>query len=140
MKVNAACRYAIHLNVCSSLSLISTTFLINDGSHAYNFTIFTPSKISFITLILSSLFFILDICNFFSFFAITVSTGIVITIKANPANEDGPKYCQRKYWHKMIIKGLDHIWLIFCVKSINLWVSMDIKLIVSPTKIRFILL
>ena len=137
MKVNTACRYAIHLNVCNSLSLMSTTFLTNDGSHAYNLTIFTPSKISFIILILSSLFFMLDICNFFSFFAITVSTGIVITIKANPANEDGPKYCQRKYWHKMIIKGLDHIWLIFPVKSINLWVSMDIKFIVSPTILRY---
>ena len=34
MKVNTACKYAIILNVCSSLSLISTTFLTKEGSHA----------------------------------------------------------------------------------------------------------
>ena len=50
-----------------------------------------------------------------------------------PARDEGPKMPQRKVMQRMICRGLNHSMLRYITRSMNFWVSIDIKFVVSPT-------
>ena len=62
--------------------------------------------------------------------------GIMRTMTASPARELGPRMPQRKYMQSMMPSGLVQAMLRKGTRSMNLWASSDIRLVVSPTEIQ----
>ena len=53
--------------------------------------------------------------------------------KVLPAIAEGPRICQRKNMARAICRGLAQAMLRYSIRSMNFCVSMDIRLVVSPT-------
>ena len=56
-----------------------------------------------------------------------------LSLKVLPAIAEGPRICQRKNMARAICRGLAQAMLRYSIRSMNFCVSMDIRLVVSPT-------